>query len=68
MPQISTARPDRLQYGFAIPARRLGPPNPPFRDTAPLGRDLDEGCWIAAAGGAAIKIRSIADHREDVDQ
>jgi hypothetical protein len=65
--QISTARPVRLQFGFAFPARRLRPPNPPFRDTAPLAPDLDEGCWIAATGGAAIEIRSIVDHREDAE-
>lgn len=67
-PEISPVRPGRLQYGFAFPARRLRPPNPPFRDTAPLAPELDSACWIEAANGAAVEIGRVADHREDADQ
>jgi hypothetical protein len=62
-PQISTGKPARIQYGVAIPARRSRPPNPSFRDVAPLAPDLDETCWFEAATGAAVEIRSIADSR-----
>jgi hypothetical protein len=67
-PQTSTGRPSRLQYGVAVPARRLRSLNPSFRDAAPLAPDLDEACWIEAATGAAVGIRSIADQRGDLDE
>jgi hypothetical protein len=67
-PQISTGRPSRLQYGVAVPARRMRPPNQAYRDGAPLAPDLDEACWFEAATGAAVGIRSIADHRGDLDE
>jgi hypothetical protein len=59
----SRQSPHRFYYWLPRGRRRQRPPNRPFRDTAPLDRDLDEGCWIAAAGGATVKISSIADRR-----
>lgn len=67
-PETSTGRPARLQYGFAAPARRSRPPNTPFRDTAPLGTGLDEGCWIETAGRGAVEIHSMTRRLEDIDE
>ena len=66
-PQISTGKP-RLQYGVAFPARRLRTPILPFRDESATVPEFDSACWIEAAGGAAVEIRSIADHRGEIDE
>jgi hypothetical protein len=60
----SRQAPHRFYYWLPRGRRRQLPPNLPFRDSGPLDRGLDEACWVVAAGGAAIGIRSIADHRE----
>jgi hypothetical protein len=62
-PQISTGKPPRLQYGFALPGGRRRPPK--FRDALTAIPEFDDACWIETAGRGAVEIRSIADHRGD---
>lgn len=52
---------------LARASRRRLRPDPQFPDNHAAAADLDGGCWLEIAGGAAIAIRAIADHREDPD-
>jgi hypothetical protein len=46
--------------------RRL-PPHPPLCDRDTTAAELDSACWFDGVGGAAITIRTFADHHEDTE-
>jgi hypothetical protein len=53
----------RRSYDIRPSDWRRQPPNPQFCGR-PAAAEFDDECWLEIASGAAIAIRTFADHRE----
>jgi hypothetical protein len=67
-PAARTERPPRRSYHFFRGYQRSRAPSLLFRDAPATVLDFDSACWIETARYGAIGIRSIADHRAELDE
>jgi hypothetical protein len=66
-PTLPEPSPLRRSYKIRPSDWRRRPPNPQFCDRPPAAPEFDDACWLETASGAALAIRTFADHHEDAD-